>query len=251
MSMNLDLGGKLALVTGGSRGIGACITEWLGRCGATVVATATSQAGAERIDQALAKAGIPGAGVVLDVTDRQGIKAQLAQVKERFGAVSVLVNNAGITRDGLSMAMKDESWDAVIDTNLSAVHRVIRALVRDMIRARHGRIINIGSVIGSLGNAGQANYAAAKAGLIGLTRSLARELAQRKVTVNVVAPGYIDTDMTRVLGENVRQEILQGVPAGSLGTPEDVAAAVCFLASDLAGYITGQTLHVNGGMYMG
>ncbi|PWG63291.1 3-oxoacyl-ACP reductase [Spiribacter halobius] len=246
----MELTGEVALVTGASRGLGRAIAEALGGAGATVIGTATSERGAEAIDTRLRDAGVPGAGVVLDVRERDTIAAVLKDIGSRFGAPSILVNNAGITRDTLMMRMGDDDWDAVIDTNLSAVYRVSRAVLRGMMKARHGRIISIGSVVGLMGNAGQTNYAAAKAGLLGFTRSLAREVGSRGITVNAVAPGFIATDMTDELGEAQRDALLQQTPLGRLGAPEDIAAAVCFLASAQAGYITGETLNVNGGLYM-
>lgn len=248
--MRIALDNEVALVTGASRGLGQAIASALGAAGATVVGTATSGRGAEAIDARLRAAGITGAGVELDVRDRGSIAAVVKDVTGRFGSPSVLVNNAGITRDTLMMRMGDEDWDAVIDTNLSAVYRVSRAVLRGMMKARHGRIVNIGSVVGLMGNAGQTNYAAAKAGLLGFTRSLAREVGSRGITVNAVAPGFIATDMTDELGEAQRSALLQQTPLGRLGAPEDIAAAVCFLASAHGGYITGETLNVNGGLYM-
>lgn len=244
------LEGKIALVTGATRGIGRAISLALATAGAHVVGTATSPSGAERIAATLGEAGLAGTGRVLDVTDADAVSALIADVGDAFGPPNILVNNAGITRDSLLMRMKDDDWDAIIATNLTAVYRTSRAVLRGMMKARHGRIINIGSVVGASGNAGQANYAAAKAGLGGFTRSLAREVASRGITVNLVAPGFIDTDMTKALGEEQRGELLRQIPATRLGTPEDVAAVVGFLAGPDAGYITGQTLHVNGGMYM-
>ena len=252
--MSAALAGKVALVTGASRGIGRAIALELARQGATVIGTATSQAGAAAIGEALA-AGQAGAGVghgeVLDVTDAAGTDALIESLAGRHGRIDVLVNNAGITRDGLAMRMKDADWEAVIATNLTAVFRLSRAVMRGMMKARAGRIINVTSVVGASGNAGQANYAAAKAGVAGMTRALARELGSRGVTVNCVAPGFIDTDMTRALGEAQTTALLQQIPLGRLGRPEDIAAAVAFLASPAAEYVTGTTLHVNGGMYMG
>ncbi len=246
--MNLE--GNLALVTGATRGIGRAIALALGRDGANVIGTATTVEGAEKITATLDEAGVPGTGRVLNVTEEGAISALITDVNGDFGAPSILVNNAGITRDNLLMRMKDEEWDAIIETNLSAVFRTSKAVLRGMMKARHGRIINIGSVVGATGNAGQANYAAAKAGLGGFTRSLAREVASRGITVNMVAPGFIDTDMTKALGEDQRAGLLRQIPAARLGTPADVAAAVQFLAGPGAAYVTGQTLHVNGGMYM-
>ncbi|MFQ1063560.1 3-oxoacyl-ACP reductase FabG [Bordetella trematum] len=242
-----DLEGKIALVTGATRGIGRAIALELAARGATVVGTATSEAGAAAINETLAASG--GRGVVLNVTDAPAVEA-LIEALAKEGGPHILVNNAGITRDMLAMRLKDDDWSDVIDTNLSAVFRLARAAMRPMMKARWGRIINITSVIGSAGNAGQANYAAAKAGVAGMSRALARELGSRNITVNCVAPGFIDTDMTRVLGEAQTTALLQQIPAGRLGQPEDIANAVGFLASPAAGYITGTTLHVNGGMYM-
>ncbi len=244
------LTGEIALVTGASRGIGRAIALGLAKQGATLAGTATTLAGAERIERMLAEAGHSGLGVVLDVSDPQSIESALAQVESRLGAPTILVNNAGITRDTLLLRMKDEDWEAVIETNLTAIYRLSKACLRAMTKARHGRIINIASVVGVMGNAGQTNYAAAKAGMIGFTKSLAREVGSRGITVNCVAPGFIDTDMTRDLPETQRQSLLNAIPLGRLGQPEEVAAAVVFLASAGAAYITGETLHVNGGMYM-
>jgi len=238
---------RVALVTGATRGIGAAISVALAASGARVIGTATSAAGAERIDAALGAYG--GRGIVLDVTDAAAIDAALKDIEAREGAVSILVNNAGITRDTLLMRMKDEDWDAVLDTNLKSVFRLSRAVSRAMMKARFGRIVNIGSVVGSMGNAGQVNYAAAKAGLIGLTKSLAAELGSRGITVNLVAPGFIDTDMTRALPEAQRARLVEMIPAGRLGTAQDIAHAVTFLCDERAGYVTGTTMHVNGGMY--
>jgi 3-oxoacyl-[acyl-carrier protein] reductase len=242
-----ELQGKIALVTGATRGIGRAIALELARRGATVVGTATSEAGAKSVQEALAPLG--GRGVVLNVTDAAACDALIDELSKQ-GGPNILVNNAGITRDGLAMRMKDDDWSAVIDTNLSAVFRLSRGVMRPMMKARWGRIINVTSVVGASGNAGQANYAAAKAGVAGMARALARELGSRAVTVNCVAPGFIDTDMTRVLGEDQTAALIQQIPLGHLGQPEDIAHAVAFLASPQAGYITGTTLHVNGGMYM-
>ncbi len=246
----MDLAGQVALVTGASRGIGRAIALALGGAGATLVGTATSAAGASAIGAHLAAAGISGRGAILNVTDGAAIEALVAQIEREFGAVSVLVNNAAILQDALLLRMKDADWDAVIDADLKSVFRLSRAVLRGMMRARAGRIVNITSVVGSSGNPGQVNYAAAKAGIGGLTRSLAREIGSRGITVNCVAPGLIDTDMTRALPEAQRTALLAQIPLGRLGTPEEVAAAVLFLASGAGGYITGTTLHVNGGMYM-
>ena len=248
--MGFSLEGQVALVTGASRGIGRAVALELGRLGATVVGTATSESGAADIDKALADAGIKGAGMALDVTDAAACEALVGDIEKRFGAVGVLVNNAGITRDNLAMRMKDDEWDAVIDTNLRAVFRMSKLVMRGMMKARGGRIINITSVVASSGNPGQANYAAAKAGVAGMTRALAREFGSRNITVNCVAPGFIDTDMTRALPEAARDALLGNIALGRLGRPEEIAGAVAFLASPAAAYVTGTTLHVNGGMYM-
>jgi 3-oxoacyl-[acyl-carrier protein] reductase len=244
------LKGQVALVTGASRGIGRAIALDLGANGATVIGTATSAAGAVAVGQALEGAGIAGMGRVLDVNDSARCGALVSEIETQFGAVSVLVNNAGITRDNIALRMKDEEWEAVLDTNLKAVFRMSRAVMRGMMKARFGRIVNITSVVGSTGNAGQANYAAAKAGVAGMTRALARELGSRNITVNCVAPGFINTDMTQSLTDTQREALLTQIPLGRLGQAEEIAAAVSFLASPLAGYVTGTTLHVNGGMYM-
>ena len=245
-----DLANDLAFVTGASRGIGRAIALELGRRGARVVGTATSAAGAQSISEALAVAGVQGRGVVLDAVDAAAVEACLKDVEAHEGTPSILVNNAGVTRDGLLMRMSAEDWQVVIETDLSAVYRTCKAVMRGMMKARRGRIINIASVVGVMGNAGQANYAAAKAGMIGFSKSLAREVGSRGITVNVVAPGFIVTDMTDALGEAAREALLKQVPLGKLGSSEDIAHAVAFLASPQAGYITGETLHVNGGMYM-
>jgi 3-oxoacyl-[acyl-carrier protein] reductase len=246
----MDLQGQRALVTGASRGIGRAIALLLGSRGATVVGTATTAAGAKSVTEGLLAAGVKGAGVELDVRSEAGVESVVADFEKAYGPISILVNNAGITQDNLAMRMKEAEWDAVIETNLKSVFRMSKAVLRGMLKARSGRIINITSVVGSSGNAGQINYAAAKAGIAGMTRSLAREIGSRGVTVNCVAPGFIDTDMTRALSEEQRAALLQQIPLGRLGSPEDVAAVVAFLASPQAGYITGATLHVNGGMYM-
>jgi len=240
----------LALVTGASRGIGRAIAIDLARAGARVVGTATSEAGAAAITEAFQQAGLTGEGSVLDVNDAQAAEALLDRIQGVHGPIAVLVNNAGITRDGLAMRMRDEDWQSVIDTNLASVFRMSRLVMRPMMKARYGRIINITSVVGSSGNAGQANYAAAKAGVAGMSRALARELGSRSITVNCVAPGFIDTDMTRALSPDQVAVLQQQIPLGRFGDPNDVASAVRFLASREAGYITGVTLHVNGGMYM-
>ena len=245
------LQGKVALVTGATRGIGRAIALELGRQGATVVGTATTEQGAAGIGSALQEAGARGAGRVLNVREAQQCDALVEAVHKEYGEVLVLVNNAGITRDNLALRMKDAEWDEVMETNLKAVFRLSRAVMRGMMKARWGRIVNITSVVGASGNAGQANYAAAKAGVVGMTKSLARELGSRSITVNCVAPGFIDTDMTRALTEAQRSALLLQIPLGRLGAPEDVAAAVAYLASPAAAYVTGCVLHVNGGMYMG
>lgn len=244
------LEGQIALVTGASRGIGRASALELGRQGAIVIGTATSDTGAADIGTALLEAGIKGRGLKLDVTDSAAAEEVIAAIEKEFGPVSILVNNAGITRDNIAMRMKDEEWDAVLDTNLKAVFRMSRLVMRAMMKARSGRIVNITSVVGSSGNAGQANYAAAKAGVAGMTRALARELGSRNITVNCVAPGFIDTDMTRALNEAQRLALLGQISLGRFGRPEEIAAAVAFLASPAAGYISGITLHANGGMYM-
>lgn len=246
----MSLEGKVALVTGASRGIGAAIADMLGRAGATVVGTATTTAGANAINARFGEAGIGGAGLVLNVADPQNVEQLVGQVQERFGAPLILVNNAGITRDNLMLRMKDEEWNEVIDTNLNAVFRVTKACLKNMTKARWGRIITISSVVGSMGNAGQANYAATKAGVEGFSRALAREVGSRGITVNAVAPGFIDTDMTRELPESQRNALLTQIPLARLGAPEEIAGVVAFLASDAGAYITGETIHVNGGMYM-
>ncbi len=245
------LQGEIVLVTGASRGIGRAIALELGRLGATVIGTATSETGATAIGEALAAAGVDGSGLVLDVADPASVENCLKEVGSRHGAPTVLVNNAGITRDGLLMRMKDDDWEAILTTNLSSVYRMSKACLRGMMKARHGRIINIASVVGAMGNAGQTNYAAAKAGMVGFAKSLAREVGARGITVNTVAPGFIDTDMTRALDDAQRDALLTQIPLNRLGQPEDIAATVAFLCSPAGSYITGQTLHVNGGMYMG
>jgi 3-oxoacyl-[acyl-carrier protein] reductase len=242
--------GRVALVTGASRGIGKAILHALGRAGATVVGTATSEPGAAAIAQELAAAGLKGEGMMLDVTDGTQVEAAMEAILGRHGRIDMLVNNAGITRDNLLMRMKDEEWNDILDTNLTSVFRLSRAVLRPMMKARHGRIISIASVVGVSGNAGQTNYSAAKAGMIGFSKSLAQEVGSRGITVNCVAPGFIDTDMTRALPEAARAKLMERIPLGKLGTAEDIAQAVVFLASDGAGYVTGTTLHVNGGMYM-
>ncbi len=246
--MEKVLQGEVALVTGASRGIGAAIADELAAQGATVIGTATSDAGAAAIGTRLAAAG--GLGRKLDVTDPGAVEALVDAIAKESGAISILVNNAGITRDNLLLRMKDEDWQAILDTNLTSVFRTSKAVMRNMMKARKGRIINIASVIGVTGNAGQANYAAAKAGIIAFSKSMAREIGSRGVTVNVVAPGFIDTDMTRDLPEESKQAMLGQIALGRLGEPSDIARAVAFLAGPSAAYITGETLHVNGGMYM-
>ena len=244
--------GEIALVTGASRGIGAAIAAALGKAGARVVGTATTQQGADGITSALAAAGSAGFGCVLDVRSDESVAALMLAIEQRLGSpVAILVNNAGITQDNLAVRMKEQDWGAVIDTNLNSVYRLSKAVLKGMMKARRGRIISITSVVASSGNAGQVNYAAAKAGIEGFSRSLAREVGSRGVTVNCVAPGFIDTDMTRNLGAEVQSNLLGQIPLARFGTPEDVASAVAYLASESAGYITGATLHVNGGMYMG
>ncbi len=245
------LAGEVALVTGASRGIGAAILEALARCGATVVGTATTEDGAQAISGRIAEWNAQGRGMVLDVRDAARSEAVVDAISGEYGKLSVLVNNAGITRDTLAMRLKDDDWSAVIDTNLSSAFRIIRTALRGMMKAKHGRIINISSVVAASGNAGQANYAAAKAGLEGMSRALAREVGSRGICVNCIAPGFIDTDMTRKLSEQQAQALLGQIPLGRLGRPEEVAAAVVFLASSAGGYVTGATLHVNGGMFMG
>jgi len=241
---------QIALVTGASRGIGAAIALELAKQGATVIGTATSVQGAEKISQVLSQAGVQGLGMALDVNDAAQVEATLKSISEQFGDITILVNNAGITRDTLLMRMKDDDWDDVISTNLKSVYRMSQAVLRPMMKARQGRIISISSVVGHMGNAGQTNYAAAKAGMAGFTRSLASEVGSRGITVNCVAPGFIDTDMTRELPEEHRNKLLERIPLGRLGKVEDIAAAVAFLASPVASYISGETIHVNGGMYM-
>jgi len=243
--MNFD--GKVVLVTGASRGIGRATAEAFVARGAKVIGTATSESGAEAISSYL---GSNGKGFMLNVVDRQSIDRVLAAICAEFGQIDILVNNAGITRDSLLMRMSDDEWQDIINTNLTSVFRLSKAVMRAMMKKRFGRVITIGSVVGTIGNAGQANYAAAKAGLIGFSKSLAREVASRGITVNVVAPGFIETDMTRALTDDQRASILPSVPANRLGDAQEIASAVVFLASDEAGYITGETLHVNGGMYM-
>lgn len=246
--MSNELAGEIVLVTGASRGIGAAIADTLAARGAKVVGTATSENGARAIDDRMAAMG--GVGRVLNVTDSGAVEAMIDGIAKEFGPVSILVNNAGITRDQLLMRMKEEDWSAILDTNLSSVYRTSKAVLRGMMKARKGRIISIASVVGLTGNPGQANYAAAKAGIIGFSKSLGREVGSRGITANVIAPGFIDTDMTRALSEEQRSALMTQIPLGRLGQAQDIAAAVVFLASPAAGYITGETLHINGGMYM-
>ena len=244
------LNGQIALVTGATRGIGRAIALKLARSGSVVIGTATSEIGANSITAAFNEAGVSGKGVVLNVTDASACDMLLDGIAKEYGPVTILVNNAGITRDNLAMRMKDEDFEAVVDTNLKSVFRLSRGVMRGMMKARQGRIVNITSVVGHMGNPGQANYCAAKAGIGGLTRSLARELGSRNITVNCVAPGFIDTDMTKALDEKQKALMLANVPLGRLGSPEDIACAVDFLVSPAAAYVTGTTLHVNGGMFM-
>jgi 3-oxoacyl-[acyl-carrier protein] reductase len=244
------MNGRIALVTGASRGIGRAILHELARRGALVIGTATSDSGAAAIGEELAKAGLTGEGMALNVTDPAQVDGLIEAILGKHGRIDILVNNAGITRDNLLMRMKDEEWDDIIATNLSSVFRLSRAVLRPMMKARHGRIVSIASVVGVMGNAGQTNYGAAKAGMIGFSKSLAREVGSRNITVNCVAPGFIDTDMTRALPEAQRQALMQHIPLGRLGSVDDIAQATAFLASDAAAYVTGTTLHVNGGMYM-
>lgn len=246
----MNLQGKVALVTGASRGIGQAVALELGRQGAIVIGTATSPAGAERIADTLRDNGIEGAGLVLDVTNDESVASTLEHIQQHLGQPAILVNNAGITRDNLMLRMKDDEWNDVIDTNLNSLYRLTKGVLRGMTKARWGRIISIGSVVGAMGNVGQVNYAAAKAGLEGFTRALAREVGSRAITVNAVAPGFIDTDMTRELPEAQRDALLGQIPLGRLGQAEEIAKVVAFLASDGAAYVTGATVPVNGGMYM-
>ena len=250
LAQDANLDGQVALVTGASRGIGQATALALGQAGAAVIGTATSDTGAQAISDYLAAAGIKGGGMKLDVTDAAEVDAVIAAINAQFGDIGILVNNAGITRDNLLMRMKDEEWDAILATNLTSVFRLSRAVLRAMMKARAGRIISIASVVGAMGNAGQTNYSAAKAGIMGFTKSLAREVGSRNITVNCVAPGFIDTDMTRALPDAQRQALLAHIPLGRLGSADDIAQAVVFLASPAAGYVSGTTLHVNGGMYM-
>ncbi len=246
----MSLENQIALVTGASRGIGAAIAQTLGRQGATVIGTATSDDGAEKITSALKQAGVKGKGIALDVNNAEQIDQVLSDITDAYGAVSLLVNNAGITKDTLMMRMSDEDWDAVISTNLSSVYRMSKAVLRPMMKARAGRIISISSVVGHMGNAGQTNYAAAKAGMTGFTKSLATEVGSRGITVNCVAPGFIETDMTAELPEDIKKQMLSRIPINRLGSVNEIAETVAFLASPAAAYITGETIHVNGGMYM-
>lgn len=241
---------KVALVTGASRGIGKAIAHALGHTGITVIGTATTEEGASKITQELEQHNIKGFGIMMNVTDSDSIEHAMTMIKDKFSMPVILINNAGITEDNIMLRMKEDEWNDVINTNLNSLYRVTRACLRDMIKARWGRIINIGSVVGSTGNMGQVNYATAKAGLIGFTKSLALEVGSRDVTVNAVAPGFIDTDMTSKLTEEQRELLIQRIPLQRIGSPQDIASAVVFLASDVGGYITGQILHVNGGMYM-
>lgn len=244
----MKLQGKIALVTGASRGIGAAVLSALGAAGATVIGTATSEAGAEKISARLQEQGLKGRGACLNVNDEAGIEALLKAISSEYGSVSILVNNAGITDDALLMRMSDKQWQNVMDTNLSSIYRLSKAVLRDMMKARFGRIINISSVVGVMGNAGQSNYAAAKAGMLGFSKALAREVGSRGITVNCIAPGFIQTDMTEQLSEAQKEALIQNVPLAALGQVEDIAEAVVYLAG--AAYVTGETLHVNGGMYM-
>ncbi len=245
-----SLAGQIALVTGASRGIGDAILRHLGNAGATVIGTATTVDGAAAISKNISDAGMTGVGLMLNVQDAPQIDATIKQIEEKFGAVSILVNNAGITRDTLLMRMRDDDWNAVIDTNLTSVFRLSRAVMKSMMRARTGRIINIASVVGFIGNAGQTNYVAAKAGMVGFTKALAREVGSRNITVNCVAPGFIETDMTKALSNDQVTKLVASVPLGRLGQVNDIAEAVLFLASSGASYVTGNTIHVNGGMHM-
>jgi len=246
----MSLNGKVALVTGASRGIGRSIALTLGAAGATVIGTATTESGAQNISAYLSEAGVSGAGFALNVTDAEQVISVVKDITAQYGAPLILVNNAGITRDNIMLRMKEDEWSSVVDTNLNAVYRVVKACLRGMTKARWGRIINISSVVGSMGNAGQANYAATKAGVEGFSRSMASELGSRSVTVNSVAPGFIDTDMTSGLPDQQKEALLTQIPLARLGQPEEIAAVVGFLAGESGSYITGETIHVNGGMYM-
>jgi 3-oxoacyl-[acyl-carrier protein] reductase len=246
----MSLQNEIALVTGASRGIGAAIADKLAQAGATLIGTATTEKGAEAITERLRNAGLKGKGMALNVSDQSSINALMEALAEEFGNPTILVNNAGITRDNLLMRMKDEEWDDIINTNLTSVYRLSKAVLRGMMKARKGRVINISSVVGVIGNAGQTNYAAAKAGIHGFTHSMVREVGSRGITVNAVAPGFIETDMTKELPEAQRMQLIDNIPMRRLGQPEDVAYAVLFLAGESGRYITGETLHVNGGMYM-
>ena len=248
--MSESLKNKISLVTGASRGIGAAIAIELAKCGASVIGTATSEKGAEIIKKSFEINEVKGQAMVLDVNSNASIETLMDKINEEFGTVDILINNAGITRDTLLMRMKEEDWDAVISTNLKSVYKLSQAVLRGMMKNRSGRIINISSVVGHMGNAGQTNYAAAKAGINGFTKSLAQEVGSRGITVNAIAPGFIDTDMTRALDDAQREALLKHIPLAKLGQPQDIAQAVCFLASDAANYITGETIHVNGGMLM-
>ena len=248
--MSESLKNKISLVTGASRGIGAAIAIELAKCGASVIGTATSEKGAEIIKKSFEINKVKGQAMVLDVNSNASIETLMNKINEEFGTVDILINNAGITRDTLLMRMKEEDWDAVISTNLKSVYKLSHAVLRGMMKNRSGRIINISSVVGHMGNAGQTNYAAAKAGINGFTKSLAQEVGSRGITVNAIAPGFIDTDMTRALDDAQREALLKHIPLAKLGQPQDIAQAVCFLASDAANYITGETIHVNGGMLM-
>src|SRR5210317_309352 len=240
----------IALVTGASRGIGKAIAEQLGKQGMTVIGTATSEGGADAISAYMKETGIPGQGMMLDVSDDASVESVIEKITSEYGAITVLVNNAGITRDNLLMRMKTDEWDAVINTNLTSLYRVVKACLRPMMKAKTGRIINIASVVGASGNAGQTNYSAAKAGMVGFTKSLAQEIGSRGISVNAVAPGFIDTDMTKELPDAQKEALLSAIPMARLGQANEIAATVGFLASDAAAYITGETIHVNGGMYM-
>ena len=247
----MSIEGKVALVTGATRGIGKAIAEELGKQGAVVVGTATSENGAAAISAYLTEAGVKGTGLVLDVANAESVEAVLKQIQSDFGTVEVLVNNAGITRDNILMRMKEDEWDSVMNTNLNSIYRLVKGCLRGMTKARWGRIISVSSVVASMGNAGQANYAAAKAGMEGFTRALAREVGSRNITVNCVAPGFIDTDMTSGLADEHKEALKSQIPMNRLGQPEEIAAVVGFLASQGGGYVTGEAIQVNGGMYMG